>query len=130
MIVDTSAVVAIVRQEPEHDALIQALARSTSARMSAATLVELSVVLWRRMGFTEPQLRALLDDLGIAVVPTTNDQGWTAARAYRKYGRGSGSGAGLNLGDCYSYALAREADEALLFVGDDFTATDLRRELP
>lgn len=91
--------------------------------MSAPTFVEVTTVL--RAEQTIERITTLLGRLDITPVPLTVDQARIAAQAYRDYGKGSGSEARLNLGDTFSYALAKEADQPLLFVGDDFTHTDI-----
>lgn len=124
MIVDTSAIVAILLGEPEAADFIDALLDAPAARMSAATYVEVAVVVDANR---DPVLSARFDELAaeIEVVPMTRDHADTARQAYRDYGRGTGHPARLNLGDCFSYALARESGEPLLFKGNDFVHTDL-----
>jgi ribonuclease VapC len=126
VIVDTSAVVAIVLGEPGAEGLRDVLARSEGTRISAATYVELCAVLHRR---GRPEINRLVDRLldayGISVEAFDADQARLAAQAYRDYGRGSGHPAALNLGDTYSYALAAATGEPLLFQGEDFTHTDI-----
>lgn len=126
MIVDTSAIVAIALGETGADRIGEALARSTNTRISAPTYVELCAVVHRR---ERPELvrmiNRLLDIYEIHIEAFDAVQARIAAQAYRDYGRGSGHPAGLNLGDTYSYALASVTGEPLLFVGDDFTHTDV-----
>ena len=126
MIVDTSAVVAIVLDEVGSDEVTEALAQSTSSRISAATYVELCAVLHRR---GRPEINRsvdrLLAALKIDIEPLDAHQARVAAQAYRDFGKGSGHPARLNLGDCYSYALAAMTGEALLYRGEDFVHTDL-----
>lgn len=126
MIVDSSAMVAIIRGERDGARLAARLSESDSARMSAATLVELSIVIDRD---SSPNSAALLDELfdrsGIEVVPFTAEQAAIARGAYQRFGKGSGHRARLNLGDCFAYALAKETGEPLLFKGDDFSHTDI-----
>ncbi len=127
MIVDTSAIVAIVRGETGVEALKEALVNSSNSRISAPSYVELCAVMQRR---DRPEIGRmvdrLLDDYAIRVEPFDAEQARVAAQAYRDYGRGSGHPARLNLGDTYSYALAHVTGEPLLFRGDDFTHTDIR----
>lgn len=127
MIVDSSALVAILKEEPEADALVKALTDATTRRISAATFVETAVVVDR---LRDPTMSRRLDDLLAAahlqVEALTAEQALVARQAYRDYGRGSGHPAKLNLGDCFSYALARVTGEPLLYKGDDFVHTDLR----
>lgn len=126
MIVDSSAMVAIIRGERDGSRLAARLSESDSARMSAATLVELSIVIDRD---SSPNSAALLDELfdrsGIEVVPFTAEHARIARRAYQEFGKGSGHRAGLNFGDCFAYALAKQSGGPLLFKGDDFSHTDI-----
>ena len=128
MIVDTSALVAILTGEPQADLLLAAAAGAPRLRISAATALEASVVLDNR---SVPQQRHRLDDLlatlQVEIVPFDADQWRVAREAYRDFGKGSGHGAQLNLGDCFSYALHRTTGEPLLFVGDDFAAAGIER---
>jgi len=126
LIIDTSAIVALVLGEPDSPAIAAALAESDEVRISAATWLEAAVVLDSRRTASS---RRLFDDVMTAidpiVEPVTIEQVDVARTAYRDYGRGSGHPAKLNYGDCFSYALARTTGQALLFKGDDFTHTDL-----
>lgn len=126
MIVDTSAVLAILLAEPEGDRFIDAITAADAPLMSAATFVECSVVSDRRVGpANRMRFDRILDFLGVRVVPLTQTQAELAREAYRRFGRGSGHPARLNLGDCFSYALAADTGLPLLFKGGDFAATDL-----
>lgn len=126
MILDTSAIVAIALKEPERDRLVDAILNATAAKISAASMVEISAVLMRRMAPEDfRRVERLIDQLSIETVPFDAEQAASVARAYRDFGRGSGHPAGLNLGDCYSYALADVTGEPLLYVGDDFAHTDI-----
>lgn len=129
MIVDTSALIAILRDEPDSEVFINTLSRSTP-RMSAATYLETAVVVDANR---DPVLSRRLDDLltaaRIEILPATAAQAEIARRAYRDFGRASGHAAALNFGDCFAYALARERDEPLLFKGDDFVHTDIASAL-
>lgn len=129
MIVDSSALVAVLNDEPRAQELVT-LMRDRSAAMSAATYVEAAVVVdARRDPALSRQFDTLLSTLGIAVVDVTPEMAAVARQAYRDFGRGSGHAARLNFGDCFSYALAVVRDEPLLFVGDDFIHTDVRAAL-
>ncbi|MFN3866096.1 MAG: type II toxin-antitoxin system VapC family toxin [Demequina sp.] len=131
MIVDSSAVIAIVTGEVGFESLVEALAAADSARLSAATLVEVHAVTYRHgRADMVRRIERLLAEFDVEIVPFDAEQARLANDAYRDYGRGSGHAASLNLGDCFSYALALSRDEPLLFVGDDFTHTDIRRALP
>lgn len=126
MIVDTSAVVAIVLGEAQGEQLAEVLLDATAPKMSAATLVEVNAVLTRRLRPEDQRrIERLLVVWEIEIVPFDAEQAEIASRAYRDFGRGSGHPAALNLGDCYSYALADVTGEPLLYVGDDFAHTDV-----
>lgn len=127
MIVDTSAVMGIVLNEPGADRLVALLMDAHQPKMSAPTAVEVNAVLVRRLR-PEDQRRVegLIGLWGIEVVPFDAEQALLASAAYRDFGRGSGHPAKLNLGDCFSYALARVTGEPLLYIGDDFSHTDVR----
>lgn len=126
MIVDTSAVVAVLNGESDWKFYDQALRDAPHPRMSAATYVELGIVV-DNLG--DPSVSRRLDRLlqawDIEVVPLTAAQAGLARAAHRDYGRGSGHPARLNLGDCFSYALAADTGQPLLFKGGDFDRTDL-----
>ncbi|UUZ45982.1 type II toxin-antitoxin system VapC family toxin [Janibacter limosus] len=128
MIVDTSALVAIIADEPEAERLLRALASAGSVQMSAATYVECGIVIDNRAGAaTRRRFDDLLTTPDVEVVALTPQQARLAREAHRDFGRGSGSPARLNLGDCFSYALAADPGGELLFIGDDFAATDIGR---
>jgi ribonuclease VapC len=127
MIVDSSALVAILKREPDWRVFAEALDTAHLSRLSAATYVEISVVVER---LKDPALSREIDELleqfNIVIEPLTVEQAKIASQAYRDYGRGSGHRANLNFGDCFTYALAREKREPVLWKGDDFAHTDLR----
>jgi ribonuclease VapC len=127
MIVDTSALIAILKNEPEAEAFSQAIEAAKAVRISAATYVETHIVV---DGYKNPILKARLEEIfenpGIQVEAVTFEQVKIARLAYRDYGRGSGHPANLNFGDCFSYALARDKREPMLWKGDDFGHTDIR----
>jgi ribonuclease VapC len=127
MIVDTSALVAILKREPGWEAYGRALDTSRRSSISASSYVELTIV---TDGLNNPTLSRRVDELieqfHITVEPFTFEQARVARQAYRDYGKGSGHPAGLNFGDCFSYALAREKREPILFKGVGFSKTDLR----
>lgn len=130
MIVDSSAVVAVLQGEDGSEEILRVLAEAPSLAMSTATYVECAVVVDRRgTAATRRRLDELFEVLGIELVPLTVEHARLAREAHRDFGRGSGSAARLNLGDCYTYALAAERGEPLLFVGEDFTHTDLESAL-
>lgn len=125
MIIDASAVIAILRDEPEAADCAAAIEAASVRRMSAANFLEAAIVI---DGSRDPIASRRLDDLlreaQISIAPVTETQARIAREAYRDYGRGSGHSARLNFGDCFAYALARETGEPLLFKGDDFSHTD------
>ena len=121
MIVDSSVLIALILQELGYQKVGRVLRAEDTLHMSTATWVELGVVADRRLSeVNQHRLDAMIDGLGIVLVPLSVAQA-------RRYGPCSGSAARLNMGDCFSYALAIELDEPLLFVGDDFTHTDVQR---
>jgi ribonuclease VapC len=131
VIVDTSALVAILLNERNAELLASLIRSEGGAQISAPNLVELFVVGESRLGSrSRPLIEDVLASLRIEVAAFTADHARLAADAYRAYGKGTGSRAGLNLADSYSYALAAATGEPLLFVGDDFTHTDIRPALP
>jgi ribonuclease VapC len=127
MVIDTSAIVAALLKEPGHVRVVAAITSASTAVIAAPTRVELSVVLHRRLSRAdERRAHTWLAQTGVETVPFDADHAEIAAQAYRDFGRGSGHPARLNYGDCFSYALAISRDEPLLFVGDDFTHTDVK----
>jgi ribonuclease VapC len=130
VIVDTSAVLAILRDEPDAERYAHALASSSACSMSAATYVEAGVVVDANR---DPVLSRRLDDLltraAVVIAPVTAADAEVARQAYRDYGKGTGHPARLNFGDCFSYALARTSRERLLFKGNDFVHTDVESAL-
>ncbi len=130
MIIDTSAIVAILRGEDDGDRYIEAFARAVAPRISAGTYIETAIVVDSNR---DPVLSGRLNDLlGIThtnIEPVTKLHADIARRAYRDFGKGSGHRAGLNFGDCFAYALAIATGEPLLFKGSDFSWTDIKPAL-
>ncbi|MBB5074674.1 type II toxin-antitoxin system VapC family toxin [Nonomuraea endophytica] len=126
MIVDSSAIIAIITAEPDAAVFAKAIAEARSARMSAANWLEASIV---ADGRGDPVVRREFDELiaqaDIVVEAVTLEQARIAREAYRDFGRGSGHPAKLNFGDCFAYALAKDTGEPLLYKGNDFSHTDL-----
>ncbi|MBI1758949.1 MAG: type II toxin-antitoxin system VapC family toxin [Actinobacteria bacterium] len=126
MIIDTSALIAILRAEPEAAACAKAIEAAGHRRMSAANFLEAAVVM---DSVRDPVVSRRFDELittaEIRIEPVTGTQARIARDAYRDFGKGSGHPAGLNFGDCFAYALAKELGEPLLFKGNDFVHTDL-----
>lgn len=126
MVLDTSVIIAVLRDEPEAPALARAMALATTLRLSAASYVEAGAVIdGSRDPVATRRLDELLDVLGVVLEPVTQEQARVARAAYRDFGRGSGHPANLNYGDAFAYALATTLDEPLLFKGDDFGHTDV-----
>ena len=126
MIVDTSALVAILNLEPDGPLYEAALEASPVNRISAATYLEVSMVIDRaRDPLVSRRLDEILAEAAFVIEPVTESQARIARGAYRDFGKGSGHRAGLNFGDCFAYALARELGEPLLFKGGDFRHTDI-----
>lgn len=124
MIVDSSALVAVILGEPGHERLLDALGVH-DAGVSAATLAETGIVLAARLGIAGRTLLArFVEESGMEVVPFSDRHWGVAAEAFLRFGKGRHP-ARLNFGDCLTYATARLAGEPLLCVGDDFSRTDL-----
>jgi ribonuclease VapC len=126
MIVDTSAIVAILRDEPEARSFADAIAGADSRRVSAVNFVEAAAVIDAgRNPVTSRRFDDFFKEAQFIVEPVTVEQARIAREAYRDFGKGSGHPAKLNFGDCFAYALARATGEPILFKGDDFRHTDL-----
>ncbi len=126
MVIDTSALVAILFDEPDRRDFTQAIAAAPVRVVSAATLVEAGIVVEARIGDAGGrELDLLLHRADVEVLPVDEAHAELARSAWRRFGTGRHP-AGLNYGDCFSYALAVQRDEPLLFKGDDFGATDVR----
>jgi ribonuclease VapC len=129
MIVDSSAIVAILLREPGYEQLLDCLAADENAGIGAPTLAETGIVLVAKMGLMARTLLArFIDEAELVVVPFDDDHWQVATDAFVRFGKGLHTAA-LNFGDCMTYAVARLADEPLLYVGKDFVQTDLRSAL-
>lgn len=130
MMVDTSAIVAILRNEPEAFQFVTALAAARQAFIAAPTVVELCMVMLNK---TSPEglakIRQTLRELNIAMIPFTAEMADQATQAFLRYGKGRGHDAQLNFGDCISYAAAKAEAMPLLFKGHDFRLTDIQPAL-
>lgn len=127
MVLDTSALLALLLDEPEADAFRVAVEDDLTRLVSAATLLEAALVIEARKGEAGGrELDLLMQKAEIQVVPVDGEHVAEARRAYRRFGKGRHA-AGLNYGDVFAYALARTTGEPLLFKGDDFARTDVRR---
>lgn len=126
MIVDTSAVMAIVRREEDAALFIAAMSGPDPLTMSAGSWVELAAVATLAgITGTYEDANDVVAGAQITIAPVTVEQARIAREAYRAFGRGTGHAASLNFGDCFSYALAKATGEPLLFKGTDFAATDI-----
>ncbi len=126
MIVDTSALVSVLLREPGFERFAAALESATMLRISAASYVETAIVVQRlHLPGALELFDATLRDCGVVIEPVTAEQAVVAREAYLRFGKGSGSAARLNFGDCFAYALSRVTGDPLLFKGDDFTHTDV-----
>jgi ribonuclease VapC len=127
MVIDTSALLAILLDEPERRTFNEALEAAESRIMSAATFVEVSMVIESRFGAEGIRdLDLFIERAGIELSPVDSEQAHAARRAFSRFGKGRHQ-AGLNYGDCFSYALATVLGEPLLYKGDDFGKTDVTR---
>ena len=126
MIVDTSALIAILRDEPDAEAYAMVLAAAEHPRISAANYLETAIVI---DASGDPIASRHVDHLvtraRLTIAAVTHEQALIARAAYRDFGKGSGHPARLDFGDCFAYALAKSADKPLLFKGDDFGRTDV-----
>jgi len=131
MVIDTSAIIASLIAEPDAPLYRAALKAAGDCAMSAFNSFETRIALMRAydVGLVR-DFEALLAKLAVRVVPFDADQVVLAQHAYRRFGKGTGHPAQLNLGDCVAYALARQLGQPLLFKGDDFSKTDIASALP
>jgi ribonuclease VapC len=129
IVVDTSALIAILREEPEREAFAQRLSRDDGPRISAGTLLEASIVLRttdkKTAHIADAELDRFIAAGAIIVVDVTVDHANEARKAHAKYGKGTGHPAQLNFGDCFAYALAKSLNVPLLYKGKDFAPTDI-----
>jgi ribonuclease VapC len=129
IVIDSSALVAILRDEPERRPFIDTIVDHGEPRLSAATYVEASMVMELRLGDRGGrEIDVLIEDVGMAIVPVDQVQATIAREAFRRFGKGRHRAA-LNFGDCFVYALAKALDAPVLFKGDDFALTDLKHAL-
>ena len=124
--VDTSALMAVVLDEAEANACIAALEKEENVLISAGTIAEALIVAARRN--VGEEVASLIDGLGFNAIPVTPASARRIATAYRRWGKGIHA-AGLNFGDCFAYEVAKEHDCPLLYVGSDFSRTDVKRVL-
>lgn len=126
MVLDSSALVAILLGEPEADTLVRVVAESGTRLVGAPTWVETSAVMLAKKGpGGEVALDALIERLGVHIVPLTLDGARLARLAYARFGKGVGDPGVLNYGDCLAYGVAMAERQPLLYKGDDFSHTDV-----
>ena len=126
MVIDSSALIALLLAESETPAFIEAIAAAPRRLVGAPSYLETAIVMISRLGpEAREQLDRLLVVLRIEIVPFTREQAGLAIAAFQRYGKGTGHAAGLNFGDCFSYALAKHFGDPILFKGNDFSLTDL-----
>jgi ribonuclease VapC len=131
MIIDSSAMMAILFAEPEAEACARAIEAASHRRLSAANFLEAAIVVdGRRDPIISRRFDDFLREAAIAIENVDLEQVTIARQAYRDFGKRSGHPAQLNYGDCFAYALARCRGEPLLFKGDDFARTDIASALP
>ena len=126
--VDTSALIAVIRSEPEASQILDVLGRADQSFLSAATLLEASIVTSGK-GSEAERLDVFVRRAALEIVPFSAREASVGAEAFRKFGKGSGHPAKLNFGDCFAYALAKTRNLPLLFKGDDFVHTDIEPAL-
>jgi ribonuclease VapC len=125
MILDSSAIIAILANEPDREVYIKAIGHARSCRISAGSSIELGIVIEGQYGMdVARQCEALFRRIGVVVEPVTVEQAYLACQAFHDFGKGRHP-ACLNFGDCFAYALAKAAGEPLLFKGEDFRKTDV-----
>jgi ribonuclease VapC len=125
VVIDSSALLAILLEEPDASVFASAMTNSATCLLSAVSLVEVSMVVMRlRAPDPVAAFDNLIDKLGIEVVPVDREQALLAREAFRRFGKGRHK-AGLNFGDCFAYALAKQTNRPLLYKGNDFSQTDI-----
>lgn len=130
IVVDTSVLIAVLKDEPDAPHLIRRMAAAPQRYISAGSILECGIVVGARYGDEGLQaMRELCENLSLDIVPVDADQSRTGYEVFRRYGRGSEHPAGLNFGDCFAYALAKTRNLPLLFKGDDFIHTDIEPAL-
>lgn len=126
MVIDTSAMVAILKGEVGAEVLVEAINTAPDIFLSTATLLETGIIIESRFDqAVRRRFEALLDTFAVRIMVLTTAHADEALKAFRKYGKGRHP-AGLNFGDCFAYGLAKSLNQPLLFVGNDFSRTDIR----
>jgi ribonuclease VapC len=129
MIIDSSAIIAIINGEPEASSFAHAIAGAV-CRISAVNYLEAAIVADNRGEAMRRSFDALVEEMTLLIEPVTPGQAKIARSAYQTYGKGNDSKARLNMGDCFAYALAKDLNQPLLFKGDDFPHTDITSATP
>jgi ribonuclease VapC len=130
IVVDASALIAILDEERDAARYAEAIAEADPPLISAATVVEAGIVMFNRHGLAGARkFNALIQEAGFQIESVTAQHAQLALQAYASYGKGQENAAGLNYGDCFSYALAKATELPLLFKGRDFSETDIRSVL-
>jgi ribonuclease VapC len=130
IVLDSSVVVAILRSEAGFEQFVEVIDAADSTIMSHANFLEVGIVMIRRFGAASlTRLSRVRASFAVELRPTDEQQMELAIRAYAEFGKGTGHPAQLNYGDCFAYALAKSADQPLLYKGDDFARTDIRSAL-
>ena len=129
MVADTSALMALATEEPDHVEIRKAIDIDGAVLISAATFLELSIVAMGRGTAVRRRVHELLAELPVTIVPFDAEQAELAANAYERYGRGRGHPAQLNFGDTFAYALASVRGLPLLYKGEDFALTNIASAL-
>jgi len=131
MIIDASAIIAILRDEPDAAFFARKITDATNRRVSAVNFVEAAIVIdASRDPIASRRLDDLLGEASVSIEPVTGRQAIIARETYRDFGKGSGHLARLTFGDCFAYALAKEMNEPLLCKGNDFAHTDITSIVP
>lgn len=131
MILDSSAIIAVLTQELDAKTFADAIDAVESCKVSAATYLETAIVIdSKREALASRKFDDFFSKASVTIVAVDGEQARIAREAYRDFGRGSGHPARLNFGDCFAYALAKAVDEPLLYKGSDFSHTDVKSALP
>lgn len=127
MVIDTSAILAILNKEPEAEQFAEAIEKDSTRLISSGTALEVSIVVRKKKGEAGIiELDLFFLEANLQIVDFNEQQIEVAREAYERYGKGMGNSAKLNFGDCFAYALAKTKGEALLFKGNDFSETDIK----
>jgi ribonuclease VapC len=130
IVVDTSVVIAVLKNEPDAPFLVRCMAKASERYVSAGSILECGIVIGAKYGDAGLEaMRELCAGLSLDIIPVDAEQSRAGYEAFRRYGRGTRHRANLNFGDCFAYALAKSRNLPLLFKGDDFVHTDIQPAL-